>query len=90
MKTTVNVSVEQKTYELGQGVAKFLGDVKKALADGWNPLTDVPAVLLAAVQDLAPVLGDASAVAGDFADDKTAFATTCALVGAQVVGAALS
>lgn len=52
----VELECAKETLELCQGLAKFAAAVKQALADGWQPGTDLPALITATVADLVPAL----------------------------------
>ena len=48
----VTSKVSKESYELGQGIVKFSASIKQALANGWQPGQDIPALLTAAMVDL--------------------------------------
>lgn len=75
----VPVSVEAKTYELSQALVKFTGAIKQALADGWQPGSDIPLILSAAFVDLVPVIKDIGAFPDEIKEDKVAFAMSWVL-----------
>lgn len=70
---TVSVQASKEALELGQGVAKFLGKVLKALDDGWQPGQDIPVVITAAIGDLVPALDGVTLMADEFKDNPAAF-----------------
>jgi len=47
-----NVDIPDETGELVKGLTKFIGSIKDALADGWQPGMDLPAIMMAAMSDL--------------------------------------
>lgn len=86
-KVDVTVQCEQATLDFGTALASFVGATKQALANGWQPIEDIPAVVLAAMTDLIPALKNAAAIPGDLADDKVAFMNSCYLTGTKVLDA---
>ncbi len=85
----VTVKCSKETVELGEGLAKFLGDVKKALADGWQPLMDLPAFLSASIADLIPAMIGVEKVKDELTEDKEAFVNAVMVSGQAIVGAVL-
>lgn len=77
----VSVSVEKEAYEFGQGLAKFVGAVKQALADGFEVGQDLPPIIASAVADLLPAMQDIDKL--DTAD-RIAFSKALALTVADV------
>lgn len=64
--------VAEKTYKALKDVADFVAAVQKSLADGWQPGQDLPAILTAAVSELAPALGELGAIVEECKDQKAA------------------
>lgn len=64
--------VAEKTYKALKDVVDFVAAVQKALADGWQPGQDLPAILTAAVAELAPALGELGAIVDEVKDQKAA------------------
>ena len=85
----VPVRCAKETVELGQGLAAFVYELKKAVADGWNPLSDVPAVISAAITKLVPAMQGVDKVKDELAEDKASFVNAAVVAGAAVVGALL-
>lgn len=52
----LQVEVAKETYELGKGVDGVVASVQKALADGWQPGTDLPVIVVESLQALAPAV----------------------------------
>jgi hypothetical protein len=52
MKVQRTVEVSKELSEVGDAVAGIVSDVQRALADGWQPGTDVPAIVVSAVTRL--------------------------------------
>lgn len=67
-KIKVETEVAEATFELGKGIDNFVGAVKDALADGWQPTQDLPAIITSAVKDLVPVIGNVDSVSNDTKD----------------------
>ena len=84
----VKVEVSKETWELGQGVAALVADVKAQVADGWQPVGDSVAIATATVKDLVPALAGVEKIKDEL-QDKAVFAQTAALVGAAVLAAVL-
>lgn len=78
--------VQPKSYAVLCGFAAFAGQIHKALADGWQPGTDLPVILTSAIQDLAPVLKDVVSVREEVG--QPGFAEGVALGGAKIIEAA--
>lgn len=80
----VQVVVEKEVYDVMQGVAKFLAAVKAAHAGGANLAMAIPADVAAAVADLAPLVGEISAISGDLKESKAIFAKTVGMCAADI------
>lgn len=52
----VKVKVPKETYELEQGIVKFVAACKAALDDGFQPGQDLPMILTAAIATLLPAI----------------------------------
>ena len=85
----IPVRCSKETAELGLGLAAFLVEVKKAVADGWNPLSDMPAVVSAALVKLVPAMQGVEKVKAELDEDKAAFVNATVLAGSAIVGALL-
>ncbi len=84
---SVPVVVSKEMYELGAGLAAFLGDVKAALADGWQLGADLPVFVSAAIGKLVPAIQGVEKIPAEILENKVAFANACAMTGTAVVGA---
>lgn len=84
----VQIVVEKEAYDIMQGIAKFVAAVKAAHAGGANLALAIPADVSAAVADLAPIVGELSAVKSNLAEDKAVFAKTI-LLGASDIAQVL-
>lgn len=69
----ISIEVSKETHELGQGIRSFVGHVRKALSDGWQPNQDIPVVLQAAFADLVPQIQDAEKISKEPSENKRAF-----------------
>jgi hypothetical protein len=88
-KVKVELECSKETYELGKGLADFIGAVKTALADGWQLGTDVPVVISAALATLVPAVDGVMKVKDELAEDKKAFVNAAVATGAAVMNAVL-
>jgi hypothetical protein len=75
----VSVSVSKEMYELGQGVAKFLGVMGQALSDGWQSGSDMPSVVGSAIHDLIPAVAGVQDVPAEILEDTESFSKALAL-----------
>lgn len=81
MSQVISVQVQKEAYELGQGVAKFVGDLKQALSDGWQPGQDLPAILQATMADLIPAIQGVEKLGPELKENSKAFVNSFALSG---------
>ena len=81
----ITVKVAPSTHAFGTALAAFVVEIQKALADGWQPASDIPEIVLDGVKTLAPAIGKLQDVLGEAAGDKQAFANAVALTIIQVV-----
>lgn len=82
------VPCAKETLELGEGVAGMVEDVRAALADGWQPGEDIPAILASAVSRLGAAVDGASKIPGEFGN-KQAFLNGVMVPISQTVGSLL-
>jgi len=68
----VNLELPKETYELGQVVFRLMAEVQKAKADGWNSLTDIPAVILNSLQDVMSAVEGIDKIDNEFKADPVA------------------
>lgn len=85
MRTTVSVEVTKEAHELVEGVVKFLGDLKGALADGWQPGKDLPVLLQATIADLVPAVQGVEKLGVESKEDEEAFVTAFLLGGKKAI-----
>lgn len=81
----VQVSVSKEASELGDGLVKFVSDVKQALADGWQPGSDLPALLQATIADLVPAVQGVEKLGAEIVENEEAFVTAFMLSGKKIV-----
>lgn len=72
---TVDVTLKcaKETYELGKGLEGVLLAVQKALKDGWQPGTDLPAIAIESLQALGPAVQGVEKIADELKGDVKAF-----------------
>lgn len=58
----VHLIIGKETYELVEGIGEFVGAVKAALADGWQPGSDIPVIMMAAIEKLGPAVQGADQI----------------------------
>lgn len=68
------VPVSKELSEAVESIALIVEDTRRALKDGWQPTSDVPAILLAAVQRLGVGLLGIQAIPQELRDDRRAAA----------------
>ena len=56
-KKNITVEVSASAHEVGSAFVKIAKVVKEKLADGWDPFSDTPAIVVAAVAELGAVIG---------------------------------
>jgi hypothetical protein len=71
-KQTISMEVSRETFELASGLANIVRDCRTALADGWQSGSDLPAILLSAVQNLGKAMQGAEQIKSEWSDDKAA------------------
>ena len=73
-KKMVQVEIESSGYELTKSLTRLTGAVKQSLADGWQPGTDVPVIISAAISELGALAANIPQLAPDAKDDAVEFA----------------
>lgn len=84
MKQSVSVEVSKEAHELGVGLVEVVKAVKLALADGFQPGADLPAIVVAAVAKLPPAIEGLDKLGGELAEDPVAFVRAFALSGSDI------
>lgn len=87
MKKEISVSVESSGHDVMVGLAKIAKACKEALADGFQPGSDLPVIVMEAVKELPAVIAALPAIAPDLAEDKMAFIKGVNLGAYEVVDA---
>ena len=72
MKKTVSVEVSKESHELATGVSNIVSVVRQCLADGWQPGTDVPTVVLAVIHELGTAMQGVDKIAAEWQEDRGA------------------
>jgi len=83
-KLDVTVEVSKESYELAQGVVKFVGALKLALADGFQLGADLPEIVSAAFADLVPAVNGIGDMPAEYKEDPQAFLTAFMLAGGEL------
>lgn len=73
-KLVVQVEVSKEAYELAQALVKLASVVKEQLADGWEPLSDIPAVIMTAIRELPAAINGVDQLDDEMKADPSAFA----------------
>lgn len=73
MKQTIQVEIENSGYEVMQHTAKIVKAIKQAVADGFQPGTDLPVAVTALIAEFPGILESVPAIKGDIAEDKMGF-----------------
>lgn len=66
----------KEAYELAAGLKQFTLDIKRALADGWQPTQDIPAFLAATITDLVPAVQGVDKLGAEEKENAEAFVTS--------------
>jgi hypothetical protein len=75
----LTISVPDAADAFAQKLAAFVGEVKKAVADGWQSGSDIPALLSATLIDLVPAAAAFSAAEADVKKDPWGSALALAI-----------
>lgn len=62
----IEIEVTKETHEIGVAVKNVMSNFIEAKKDGWQPGTDIPAVLMGSYQDLLTAIDGADKVGGEF------------------------
>lgn len=73
MLKKIEVDVSKETYEFMDGLSQFVGAMKKSLSDGWQPGSDIPALISAAITNLVPAFEGMDKIKTELAEDKSSF-----------------
>lgn len=83
-KKQITVEVSASAHEVGTAFVNIAKVVKDKLADGWDPFSDTPAIVLAAVAELGAVIGKLQHLPGEAVDDAEAFGRAFGNVGFDI------
>lgn len=85
-KVIVEVELPKEVHELSEGVAKFVGALRVALADGFQLGDDLPALVTAALSDLVPAVEGLDQVDDEFREDPSGVIKAVGLSVSDIVG----
>lgn len=88
MQVKVEINVAPATYQFGVALSSFLSELRGALADGWQPTSDIPEIILDAVRTLGPAVSQLDDILVESKGDKEAFMNALALTVVKVIGGA--
>lgn len=80
------VEVSKEAEELAQALLNIVRATKSALDDGWQPILDVPAIMIAAVKVLPSALNGIDQIDDEFRENPSALLNAFLLVGSQLAG----
>lgn len=83
-KVQVQVELPKEAYELAQALKKVVEEVKKAGGDGFQPIVDVPAVLMASLNDLMAGLSGVERIGGEASESLSGVVKAFGLAGAEI------
>jgi len=83
----VEVSIGKETHEFSAGVTGLIRETRKALADGYKPGDDIPAILLAAVEHFIPAVQGIEKIPDEIEADKVAFIKALGLMSGDLYDA---
>lgn len=83
-KVTKSVEVPKNASAIGDALVQIAKATKAALADGWQPGTDIPAILVASFQPLTSAVAALGSVSAETAEDPAEVALAFALCGHDV------
>lgn len=82
-----DLKTSKETRELGEGIAKFIGEVVKATKDGWGQ-DDLTKIMSSAMADLVPAMQGSGNIKNELRDNPEAFYRTLFIALVDVVVAA--
>lgn len=86
MRVTIQIVVDETTYNMGQGIRRFVSEARKALADGFQPGQDVPVLAQAVLADLFPLMSEFEKMRDTIKADPTAFRKALVECAEDIVG----
>lgn len=81
---TVTLQLPESSVELANGLAQFIAAIKKSLDDGFQPGTDLPVIVTAAVTSLIPVVDDVMKLGAEIDGDKLGVAQAFVIAGFDI------
>jgi hypothetical protein len=85
-KVKVEVEVSKEAYELGKAVSEVVKSVKEALKDGFDPMTDVPAIVVQSLSELKTGIEGVQLLGEESKEDIEAFINAWLLSGTDIAG----
>lgn len=82
----VQVQVAKEMHELMDGLSEVILATKQALADGFQPGQDLPAIVLAAINKLPPALEGMDKVKDELKLNPKEFVNAASLGTAKILG----
>lgn len=82
---SVAVTLPKETYELGSGLAKFVGACRQSVQDGWQTHQDLPTVISSAIRDLIPALEGYDKIKGEALKDPVGVAKAAIITLGEVL-----
>lgn len=89
MEKVVEIKVQASGHDLTQHLADVVKAYKQALADGWQPGTDIPVVILSVIGKAPAIMATLPQLGPDAAADKLAFIKGVNIGAYDIVEAAL-
>jgi hypothetical protein len=83
---SISVQVPKCTYEVEEGIKRFVIAGVTALADGWQPMQDIPVLVTSALHDLHAVAQNVDAVKEELKAYPEAMSRLAGLTVGDVVG----
>jgi len=68
----LNVKVTKEAYEIGEGLKGIAAAITKAVADGWQPGTDLPAIIVESISAIIPAIEGYDKLPEEFKADLAA------------------
>lgn len=85
-KVKIEVEVSKEAYELGKAVGNVVKAVKEALKDGFDPMSDVPTIVVKSLSELKTGIEGISELGNESKEDLEAFLNAWLLTGTDVAG----
>lgn len=85
-KVKVEVEVSKEAHELGKAVTNVVKAVKEALKDGFDPMTDVPTIVIKSLSELKTGVEGVQHLGSEAKEDLEAFLNAWMLAGTDLAG----